>query len=272
MTEKFAQKRIAITGAGSGLGRAIALRYATDGWRVAVTDRDSESAKAVAAEVVEAGGQALAMTVDVTSEADFEALASKLSSEWQGVDVFVNNAGVASGGSLLDADMAQWRTQIDINLFGVLKGCRAAVPLMQTGGGGHIVNIASFAGLACPPGMVSYNTAKAAVIALSESLRGEVYDHGIGVTVACPAFFPTNLLERFDSPNQAQKLAAQKMMEKSGVTASDVAAGIHRAVADGQFLVIAHELSRQQYEAKRADPEGFFHAVRESMKKFAGGV
>lgn len=270
MTREFSERRVAITGAGSGLGRALALRYAGEGWRVAVTDRIEARAQTVGREVDSAGGHALVEPLDVTREADFARLCDRLQREWGGVDVFVNNAGVAAGGSLLEADLAQWQTQIEVNLLGVLRGCRAVMPLLLEQGSGHIVNVASFAGIACPPGMVSYNSVKAAVIALSESVRAEVWEADIGVTVACPAFFPTNLLENFDSPQASQREAARKMMERSGVTAEDVADGIVQAVRSGEFLAIAHAQSRQQYDAKRADPEAFFHAVRQSMQKFSG--
>lgn len=269
--ERFPERRIAITGAGSGLGRALALRFAREGWRVAVTDMDGERAGAVAGEVGDAGGRGFAQILDVRAEDDFARLAARLRDEWGGVDVFVNNAGVGSAGSVVDSEMSDWQRQLDINVLGVVRGCRVAVPLLREGGGGHVINVASFAAIASAPGMAAYNVAKAGVLSLSETLRGEVYDGGIGVTVACPAFFATNILDSFENPNPAQKAMVRKVMEKSEVGADDVADDLYRAVAERRFLVISHAKARWQHRMKRLAPERFFHEVRKAMRAFAAG-
>ncbi|MES1944788.1 short chain dehydrogenase [Salinisphaera sp. PC39] len=269
---RFPEKRVAITGAGSGLGRALALRFAREDWRVAVTDRDAEAAARVAGEVEAAGGEAFAQRLDVTREADFSALIDRLRDEWGGVDVFVNNAGVGSAGTVTEGDMAEWERQLDINLLGVVRGCRAAVPLLREGGGGHVINIASFAAIASAPGMAAYNAAKAGVLSLSETLRGEVHDDHIGVSVACPAFFATNILDSFESPDPAQKAMVKKVMEKSEVGAEDVAADLYRAAMEDRFLVISHGKALWQYRMKRLAPERFFHEVRKAMRPFVAGT
>ncbi|KEZ77743.1 SDR family oxidoreductase [Salinisphaera hydrothermalis] len=253
-------KRIAITGAGSGLGRALALRYARDGWRVAVTDIQTGRARRVAGEVNDAGGEAMAQTLDTRRQSDFDQLIERLDSEWGGVDVFVNNAGVASSGTVADTPQADWDWITNINLMGVVRGCRAALPAIRASRG-HIVNTASFAAIANAPGMASYNVTKAGVLSLSETLRAEERHHGVNVTVACPAFFSTNLMESFRSTTPGREVLVEKLMARSGVTADDVAGQIFDAVAAGRFLVLTHRDTRWQYRLKRLQPELFFRAV-----------
>lgn len=258
-------KRIAITGAGSGLGRALALRYARAGWRVAVTDIQTGRARRVAGEVNDAGGQAMAQTLDTRRDADFAQLMARLDTEWGGVDVFVNNAGVAASGTVADTPQADWDWIVDINLMGVVRGCRAALPALRASRG-HIVNTASFAAMANAPGMASYNVTKASVLSLSETLRGEERPNGVGVTVACPAFFATNLMESFRSTTPGRDALVAKLMARSGVTAEDVADQIFDAVAKRRFLVLTHRDTRWQYRLKRLQPEWFFRAVEKMAR------
>ena len=253
-------KRIAITGAGSGLGRALALRYARAGWRVAVSDIQTGRARRVADEVNDAGGDAIAYTLDTRRESDFEQFMERLETEWGGVDVFVNNAGVASSGTVADTPQTDWDWIVDINLMGVVRGCRAALPALRASRG-HMVNTASFAAIANAPGMASYNVAKAGVLSLSETLRAEERGNGVGVTVACPAFFATNLMESFRSTTPGRDALVEKLMARSGVTADDVADQIFDAVAKRRFLVLTHRDTRWQYRLKRLQPELFFRAV-----------
>lgn len=266
---RLAGKRIAITGAGSGLGREIALRYAREGWRVAVTDIQSGRARHVAGEVNDAGGQAMAQTLDTRVDADFDALAQRLIVEWGGVDVFVNNAGVSSAGTVTDTPPEDWAWMLDINLMGTVRGARAMLPLLRESRG-HMVNTASFAAIASAPDMAAYNVAKAGVLSLSESLRGEEHAHGVGITVVCPAFFATNLLDSFRGTNERQKAMVKKLMDRAKITAADVAEAIHAGVADQQFLVIPGRTARWQYRMKRLSPDTFFNAVLKATRSFNG--
>lgn len=278
---RLSQQRVAITGAGSGLGRAIALAFAGRGWRVAVTDRDLAGASDTLKQVEAAGGSGFVQALDVTREDDFAALADSLTAHWGGVDVLVNNAGVATAGTTVDASLEQWRWIIDINLLGCVRGARALAPLMTAQRDGHIVNIASFAGVANPPAMASYNATKAAVISLSETLRFEMAAFDVGVSVACPSFFKTRLMEtsqaqaREGAPAEATDAPAPQMgkivtrlMEKASVTAEDVADDILGAVLDNRFLVITHPDARRQYHLKRLAPEWFFRVARRSTAAF----
>lgn len=274
-------RRAILTGAGSGLGRALALHLAAAGWRVAVSDRDLAGAEATLAQLQAAGGEGFAAVLDVTREADFAALAARLSADWGGVDLLVNNAGVASAGTVLEAPLAQWHWIVDINLLGCVRGVQAFVPLMPTGQGAHVVNIASFAGIANPPAMASYNATKAAVIALSETLRFELAPQGIGVSVACPSFFKTRLMETSrasaaavadtpvtDSTAPQMGRIVTRLMERASVSAEDVARDIVTAVEQGHFLVISHADARRRYHLKRLAPELYFRLARKATAAF----
>lgn len=274
-------RRVLITGAGSGLGRALALKFASAGWRVACTDVQLDAATQTLREIETAGGTGLAFALNVTQENSFAAAAAQLQAAWGGVDVWVNNAGVASAGTVADSALDQWQWVLDINLLGCVRGARAAIPLLKSQGGGHIVNVASFAGIANPPAMASYNVSKAAVISLSETLRLELAGDGIGVSVACPSFFKTNLLATSqregrghsrDGGSAAPQMGriVEKLMEKATVTAEDVAADIFKAVEQNRFLVITHPDARQRYHLKRIAPEMYYRAALKMTAKFIG--
>lgn len=266
MNDEVGMKRAVITGAGSGLGRALALRLAADGWRVAVTDVDEDRARDTLEAVRAVGGDGLAQRCDVCQAEDFQRLVERVEAEWGGVDWLVNNAGVASGGTVADTPLADWQWMLDINLMGVVRGCHELLPLL--GRGGRVINVASFAGFAGVPGMAAYNVAKAGVIALSETLRAELDDRGIGVTVVCPSFFATDLLQSFRSPRPGQRALMARLMEKSPITAETIADDIVAAARGGEFLVIPHPRARAALELKRRDPEAFFRETLQSTRFF----
>ena len=273
----FSGRRVLITGAGSGLGKALALLFAKNGWRVACTDRDEASPAATLAEVRKLGAEGLSFALDITSEATFQNAAVRLKQEWNGLDVLINNAGVASAGTVVDSPLEQWHWVLNINLLGCVRGCKALAPLLTAQTSGHIVNVASFAGIANPPAMASYNVAKAGVVSLSESLRFEMAPYNVGVSVVCPEFFKTNLIETSKAAGgtgpaasaapQMDKLVL-KLMEKATVTAEDVAADIYAAIQSNRFLVIPHPDARKRYHIKRIAPETYFRMARKATEKF----
>lgn len=261
------QQRIVITGGGSGLGRAMALDHARAGWRVAVLDRDADSAAAVGDEIEAAGGKALALGCDVTDVESVGAAATAIRRGWHGLDVLVNNAGIAGSGTVVDTPEEDWRRIMEVNLFGVVNVCRAFLPAMIRAGGGHVVNIASAAGFVSPPGVAAYNVSKAGVISLSETLRVELAPQGIGVSVACPSFFKTNLLEDF-SGSEASRQMALRLMEKSPLDADDVARMVRRGVRKKQFMIVPHAEARAILLLKRMSPDLFFAAVKRQAAGF----
>jgi len=269
-------QRVLVTGAGSGLGRALAQRYADAGWSVACTDVRAEAAQQTAADLTARGVTAIALALDVRSEEAFIAVVDQLQRAWGGIDVLINNAGVATAGTVADSPLEQWRFVLDINLLGCVRGARAVIPLMKAQRAGRIVNIASFAGIANPPALASYNVSKAAVISLSETLRGELAGDGIGVHVAAPSFFKTDLLnsgrgelvETTHSSAPQMNRIVERLMDKATVKAADVAGDIFDAVQSGRFLVITHADARKQALVKRYAPELFFRSALKSTAAF----
>jgi NAD(P)-dependent dehydrogenase (short-subunit alcohol dehydrogenase family) len=181
---------VLITGGASGLGEALAHHYAKQDFEVCIVDLDSERSNEVVTAINKLQGKAFFLLCDITNDTDIETLKQQLQSRWGKVDVLINNAGVATGGALEFEDIEQWEWAININVFGIVRMCRAFVPLMKQQGAGRIVNIPSQAGITPAPLMVSYNASKAAVVSFSETVHLELADSNIHVSVACPGFFP----------------------------------------------------------------------------------
>ncbi len=250
-------QRVFITGGASGLGRAIALRYAREGARVCIGDINPEQGADVEQEINQAGGEGYFVACDVRRLTDLEKVCADLAERWGGVDVVVNNAGVASAGSIEDTSMADWEWIMDINVLGVVRGCKAFTPQFKKQGSGSFVNIASMAGLMLAPLMDSYNVSKAGVIALSETLSQELRDSGIHVTCVCPAFFQTNLASTMRSNVPGIQQNVNKLMKRSSITADDVANDIFQAVNDREFWVLPHVRERRMWLLKRHAPKAF---------------
>ncbi|HWM06702.1 MAG TPA: SDR family oxidoreductase [Actinophytocola sp.] len=241
--------RVLVTGAGSGLGRAIATRYSAAGAQVLVSDVDLAAAETVAKEL----GQT-SVALDVTSDEAWRAALARCQDAWGGLDVLVNNAGVGGGGRFERISIEDWDWIWEINLKGVVRGCRTFVPLFKDQRAGHIVNVASLAGIMNLPAMSSYNVTKAGVISLSETLRHELAPYGVRTTVVCPAYFRTNLGERLRSPDPGLAVLMDKLMSSSKVTAAEVADQIYEAVARKRFLVLTHPDGRRSARLKRLLP------------------
>ncbi len=261
-------QRVFITGGAGGLGRAIALRYAREGARVCIGDINPVLGASVVQEINRDGGEGYFVECDVRRLADLEKVCADLTAKWGGVDVVVNNAGVASAGSIEDTTMADWDWIIDINLLGVVRGCKAFTPLFKKQGSGAFVNIASMAGLMLAPLMDSYNVSKAGVIALSETLRQELRDNGVHVSCVCPAFFQTNLTSsmRSDIPGIQQNV--NKLMKRSSISAEHVADDIVRSVKNKDFWVLPHVKERRLWILKRYAPWVFDRLMYEESKRW----
>lgn len=193
--ERFGGQLVLVTGAASGIGRATAFAFAEAGARVVAVDRDAEGVARTAEMAGLIGApRAWAETVDVSDEEAMEKLAGKVATECGTVDVLVNNAGIGLSGSFLDTTSEDWKKVLDVNLWGVIHGCRIFGGQMAARGqGGHIVNIASAAAYQPSRALPAYSTSKAAVLMLSECLRAELAGQGIGVTAICPGFVNTNI-------------------------------------------------------------------------------
>ncbi len=184
-----------VTGAGSGIGKAISEALALRGSHVVLADIDLGDAEAVARQIRERGGQASARQLDVCSFADFQALTNETVAQLGRLDYVFNNAGIGVVGEVADYTIEAWDRILGVNLRGVINGVQGAYPVMLRQGFGHIVNTASMAGLTTSPGMASYTTTKHAVVALSRALRAEAHSRGVRVSVLCPGVIRTPLMQ-----------------------------------------------------------------------------
>ena len=258
-----AQRKVLITGAGSGLGRALAERHALRGDAVACADLDRARAEVTCAALPGAGH--LAFAVDVGSDESMQALADEVRAVWGALDVLYNNAGIASGGPMVDTTMDEWRRILEVDLLGVVRGCRLFLPAMLAARSGQVISTASFAGLAGAPGMMTYGVAKAGVVALSELLRAEVEPLGVKVSVVCPSFFRTNLMDGALGSDRVKSLAL-RMMDKSPDTLDAVADTVLAQVDAERFLILPTRREPLRWRLKRWFPEFYF---RQILKAYA---
>jgi NADP-dependent 3-hydroxy acid dehydrogenase YdfG len=273
MGEASAAKRALITGAGSGLGLALAKRYARAGYVIAVADLNADRAEAAVAALKAINPGHFSVTVDVADANSVEAMRATVAEHWpEGFDVLINNAGVATAGSVAESSLADWHWVIGINLMGVVHGMKAFAPMFQRRQRGHIISTASFAGIAGAPGIASYGTTKAAVIALSEGLRGEMHPHGVKVSVVCPSFFKTNLLETARGPDDRFRKWVTGVMERAKESADDIADYVFTAAERGEFMIIPTAPERLRWRLKRFLPNYYFKKLMQMFTKVSAAA
>jgi len=229
---KLAGRVAVVTGGASGIGRAIATRFAAEGARVAIADADREGAERVAGEIAAAGGAALAVPTDVAQSAQVDALFGRVVREWARLDILSNNAGIGdlspplrshlegtlgqmlgggarrSLGVTSRMDDAEWRRMVEVHLFGTFYCTRAALRIMEPAGGGAIVNMASVAGLSGIPGLVHYGAAKAGIIGFTKSVAQEVGAGNIRVNAIAPGFIATPMTA--DTPPMLRQITIMR--------------------------------------------------------------
>ena len=242
--------RVLITGAASGLGAALAAAFEARGDQVLRTDRT--------------GGD---LTLDVTSDDDWAAALAHVEETWGGLDVLVNNAGVAGGGRLEVATLDEWQWITEVNLFGMVRGIRAFVPLLKQQRSGHIVNVASLAGLVHPAGMASYNAVKAAVVALTETAGHELASYGVRASVVCPSYFRTNLMDSMRGSDEAVGAVVARLVESSPLTADDIAAEVLAGLDRGDELIVPDQPARDAWSLKQTDRAAYDAVMRDQAAK-----
>ncbi len=199
----FGDTLVSVTGAGSGIGRETAFAFAREGAELVISDIDEAAVKDTAAEIAARGGTAHAYVLDVSDGAAVEAFAERVCAEHGLPDIVVNNAGIGQAGGFLDTPAEQFDRVLDVNLGGVLNGCRSfGRRLVERGTGGHIVNVSSMAAYAPLQSLSAYCTSKAATYMFSDCLRAELDAAGVGLTTICPGVIHTNIINaiRFDAP------------------------------------------------------------------------
>ena len=254
---KLKDKVCIVTGAASGIGKQIAMTYAREGGKVVIADINLQSAQAVVDEIQKAGGQAMAVTMDVTSESEVNAAVDKVVKAWGGVDVLVSNAGVQIVHPVEEFPFAEWKKMLAIHLDGAFLTTKACVPHMKASGrGGSIIYMGSVHSKEASVLKSAYVTAKHGLIGLCKTVSKEGGKHGIRANVICPGFVRTPLVDK-QIPEQAKELGISeaevisKVMLKETVdgeftTVQDVAevallfAGFESNALTGQSLVVSH--------------------------------
>jgi len=257
-----------ITGAASGFGRALALTLAKrGGWKILVADINHAGMEETLEMVRKAGGDGEIFECDVSKPENVQSMADYSFSNGKRVDLLINNAGVVSCGFVGDIPLEDWHWCVSINFSGMLYGCHSFIPGLKKQGSGHIINVASSAGLFSLMEMGPYNVTKAAVISLSETMRQELVAHNIGVTVACPMFFNTLLLDNMRYQDQFQHEFAHSAFEHGRLTAEEVAEKTIRAYEKNKLYVIPQFTGKYYWILKRLSPSIFYGVISYAVKK-----
>jgi short-subunit dehydrogenase len=231
-------QRVLITGAASGIGEAAALAFAAQGARVVLVDIDAAGLDRVAAAVAARGGEAATYVADMASAEQVAELAARVTGEHGPVDVLVNNAGVAVVAPFAETRPEDLEWILGVNVWGALRLTRAFLPAMIARGAGHVVVVASLAGLVGAPGMVAYSTTKFALVGFAESLRLELNGTGVGVTTVCPGYVRTNLSRATRYGNEGFRRFLDDAPAWYGMSKEHVAGEIVEAVIRRRSLVV----------------------------------
>jgi NAD(P)-dependent dehydrogenase (short-subunit alcohol dehydrogenase family) len=260
MTSAGSPERVLVTGAGSGLGAALVVAYRARGAEVVATD--------VAA--ARSDGPDVDLRLDITSDDDWAAAAAWVEDEWGGLDVLVNNAGVAGGGRIDVAQLDEWEWITAINLFGVVRGCRSFTPVFKRQRSGRIVNVASLAGLVHPAGMASYNAVKAGVVALTETLGHELAPYGVQCHVVCPSYFRTNLMSSIRGADTELAAVVSHLVESSALGPDDIAAAVLAGIDAGDEVILPDPAARAAYELKLRNRPAYDAQLRHQAARLQG--
>jgi NAD(P)-dependent dehydrogenase (short-subunit alcohol dehydrogenase family) len=251
-----------ITGAGSGIGAAFAVELAKRGGRVVCSDIDENAARATADTIEADGGDALALRCDVAQIDDVTVLAIQAQSWFGGPPtVVINNAGVGAGGLPIgEMSLDDWQWVFDINLWGPIHGCHVFAPILREAGYGGIINVASAAAFGAAPGMAAYNVSKAGTLSLSETLAAELSGTGVNVTVLCPTFVKTNIVDAGRISDKSTQLA-DRLMRWTGFSPERVARICLDTLDRGGLYCMPQPDARIGWGIKRFTPTVYTRAV-----------
>lgn len=250
-------KVVVVTGGGSGIGRALCLRFAHASARaVVVADLDFESAQLVAAEIGPAG---FARKCDVAEASELKELVADTESEYGPIDVFCSNAGIAIGRGV-ESSLADWQTSIDVNLMSHVHAAKAILPLMTARGGGYLLFTASAAGLLTEVSSAPYSVTKHGVVAFAEWVSIHYGEQGIRVSCLCPQGVKTPMLDRIESPSA-------NLLRESAISAEQVADDVMRAFEDEHFLVLPHPEVQEYFQRKANDYDRWLNGMRRLKRK-----
>ncbi len=261
-----------VTGGASGIGQSIVRALAARGARVVVADIDSGGAEAEASALRAKGYEAIAEAVDVTDAVAVESMVAGVERRRGQIDFLFNNAGIIYIGDLLDMDDDAWKRTLDVNLWGVVNGVRAAYPRMAKQGSGCIVNTASVAGLSPAPGFTIYAASKHAVVGLSQSLRAEARKYGVQVNVLCPGFIRTPMVTNANFAAMNGASAAADVQKRIYFAEPDqVAADLMRGIERDTAVIVTPAIARLAISILRYAPfagEFFAGKFMEVIREF----
>jgi short-subunit dehydrogenase len=263
LSSQYPSKRAFITGAGSGLGKAFALRLAKEGWAVAMTDISDTNLNNAAQEVNNAGGKAFSYVFDVSDKVKYKEAFDDFTSKNGGIDLLINNAGVGDGAMFGDYALEHWDWITGINQQAVIYGSHFATLMMKKQRSGHIISIASMAGIANMPNMAMYNVTKAAVISLSESMYAELKPFNVDVSVVLPTFFRSNIMQH-NKGNKNSTEIGKKLIEKAPLTPDYVADLILKKAGNKKFYIYLPLQAHLVQLLKRFSPT-LFLKIKASM-------
>lgn len=257
--KSFQQKEVLITGAGSGIGRATAIAFASKGARLWLADIDEPGNKQTAQLIEKAGGVARTLHCNVADLNSVKQAAAIVHKDIEALDILMNNAGIGSGGRFLDTKPDTWKKVMDINVMGVLNGCHAFLPnMVARNQGGHVVNTASAAGFIAMPDMPIYGASKFAVVGFTEALRGDMASHGIGVSAICPGIINTPIVARSimegEMHNDKTQQKIQQFYKKRNYTPERVAKAVLQAVRKNIAVQPVSPEAWGMYYSKRFTP------------------
>lgn len=255
-----------VTGAGSGIGAAFAVELGRRGGTVVCSDIDEAAAQTTADSIAEQGAKAVAIRCDVSRIDDVSMLAKEAQSFFGAAPTLVvNNAGVGAGGAGIgDVPLDDWVWTLGVNLWGPIHGCHVFAPILREAGRSPaprgIINVASAAAFGAAPGMAAYNVSKAGVLSLSETLAAELSGTGIRVTVLCPTFVKTNIVESGRISEESGELAA-KLMRWTGISAKKVARTCLDAHDRGELYCMPQLDAKIGWNIKRLAPQTYTRVV-----------
>ena len=252
--------RVLVTGAASGLGAALTTQLRSRGAVVLATDARADGSWG-------SSDDGLLRRLDITSDDDWRVARSWVEETWGGLDVLVNNAGIAGGGRLDRCTIEEWQRIFDVNLYGAVRGIRAFTPIFKQQRSGRVVNVASLAALVHPAGMASYNAVKAAVLALTETVGHELAAYGVRAHVVCPSYFRTNLMDSLDGTDEAVGQVMSHLVTTAPLGADDIADAVLAAVDREEELIVPDPAARAAYQLKTTDRAAYDEVMRAQARK-----
>ena len=263
----FADKIAIITGAASGIGRALGEELARRGAISVMVDIQTKLLEEVVDSLTQAGYKAKAVTLDVTDFEAVKALIGDTTAQYGRLNYIFNNAGIAVGGEVRDCSIDDWRSVLDVNLFGVVNGVAAAYPLMVKQGFGHIINTASIEGLIPFPNTVSYVSSKHGVVGMSNALRIEGAELGVNVSVVCPGYIKTAIFHTCKLIKIDRKKMLESLPEPFGITPEKCALVILRGVKRNKAIIVVTGFAKTLWLLHRINPGLIFWWMRREVKK-----